>query len=269
MDSMPLDLVLVRHGRSEGNLADDMQEAGEVERAQAFWKARHTSLYRLTTRGREQAQAAGVWLKENLRGPFDLAYSSDYVRARETAGELGIEGQVWHITFNLHERDHGVMRSLLGKELEEARAAKKANPFYWRPLGGESVADLCVRVDRVLATVRKRYSEKRVIIVAHAEVMQAFRVRIEHILPEEYRKFSSGNVFDHIHNGQILHYTRRDPMSGEVSAQTEWVRSVYPWDMSKSKNEFEKVGRSVFSSQEMLQRAEEVEQMLSEEDEEK
>jgi broad specificity phosphatase PhoE len=247
-------------------LADDLHDDGQEERAAAFFAERHTSLYRLTSKGRAQARAAGAWLKENLPGTFDLAYSSDFARARETAGCLGIEDQVWHVTFNLHEREHGVMRDLKGEELAKALAAKKANPFYWRPLGGESIADLCVRVDRVLKTVRERYAMKRVIIVAHAEIIQAFRVRIEHILPEEYKKFNSGVAFDHTHNGQVLHYSRRNPLNGEVVEDTGWVRSVCPWDMSLSRNEFERVERAVWNSEQMLTEVSAIKQQLDEED---
>ena len=263
---MPNDLVLVRHGESEGNLADDLYRAGQEERANAFFANRHTSEYRLTDRGRSQAQAAGRWLKANLPGTFNLAYSSDFARARETAGQLAIEGQIWHVTFNLREREHGVMRDLRGKEKLAAEEAHAKQPFYWRPLNGESVADICVRVDRVLETVRKRNSGQRVIIVCHAEVMRAFRVRIEHILPEEYKKFNKTHPYHHIHNGQVLHYTRRDPASGEVQAETGWVRSVCPWDKSLSSNDWEGVGHPVFSSLEMLREVERIQQVLNNQD---
>ncbi len=31
-------------------------------------------------------------------------------------------------------------------------------------------------------------------------------------------------------NGQLLHYTRRDPVSGRIDPKIRWMRSIYPWD---------------------------------------
>ena len=45
---------------------------------------RHSSFWRLTDRGREQALKTGEWLRENVDGGFDGFFSSEYLRAMET-----------------------------------------------------------------------------------------------------------------------------------------------------------------------------------------
>ena len=69
--TMPIDLVLVRHGESEGNAARRSSIAGDNSVFTEEFCGRHSSRFRLTDRGREQARAAGTWLKEHLGPRFD------------------------------------------------------------------------------------------------------------------------------------------------------------------------------------------------------
>lgn len=63
---MPIDLVLVRHGESEGNLAHQRAHAGDHSVfSNVHFKAKHNPQWRLTDKGCEQAIAAGKYLKEN------------------------------------------------------------------------------------------------------------------------------------------------------------------------------------------------------------
>jgi len=69
------------------------------------WREKHSSQWRLTDKGRKQAQAAGVWLKENFSKDmcfkFDSYYTSEYVRAVESAALLGLENADWNVDFHL------------------------------------------------------------------------------------------------------------------------------------------------------------------------
>jgi NAD+ kinase len=69
--AMPLDLVLVRHGESEGNVASRFAEAGDNSVFSEEFCNRHNSRLRLTDRGRQQASAAGDWIKRNIGDHFD------------------------------------------------------------------------------------------------------------------------------------------------------------------------------------------------------
>lgn len=78
--NMPVDLVLVRHGQSEGNLAQSLSKDGNFLPWSKDFRERHNSLYRLTDRGRIQARIAGDYIKEHIGMYFDAYISSEYVR---------------------------------------------------------------------------------------------------------------------------------------------------------------------------------------------
>jgi broad specificity phosphatase PhoE len=44
------------------------------------FSSRHTSLYKLTDHGREQAKITGEWIKQNIAASFDGYFSSNYLR---------------------------------------------------------------------------------------------------------------------------------------------------------------------------------------------
>jgi NAD+ kinase len=75
MLNLPLDIILVRHGESELNLAHKDPTLWTPE-----FKNRHTSNYKLTDLGRKQAQITGEWIKKNIAPSFDLYFCSNYVR---------------------------------------------------------------------------------------------------------------------------------------------------------------------------------------------
>jgi hypothetical protein len=133
MDLMPVDLVLVRHAESEGCLAHErskvsshlpfsrhkahsLQHGDDSDWQNPGFRNRHTSRYRLSDKGRRQAQIAGQWvrtllraivmmasradvdpqIKENVSKKFDWYLCSEYVRAMETAALLDLDNAHWH-----------------------------------------------------------------------------------------------------------------------------------------------------------------------------
>ena len=84
------ELVLVRHGESEGNVAYQRSLDGDHSLYSGEFLKRHSSLWRLTDRGREQAGAAGQWLRTQVDCRFDAFFTSEYLRAMETASLLQI-----------------------------------------------------------------------------------------------------------------------------------------------------------------------------------
>ena len=57
--TLPLDLVLVRHGESEGNVAQEWSKLGDDSLWTEEFRQRHSSRYRLTLKGREQVRGGG------------------------------------------------------------------------------------------------------------------------------------------------------------------------------------------------------------------
>src|SRR4051794_35308212 len=106
--TMPIDLVLVRHGESEGNYAYGLSYRGDqryFEPGSPFLN-RPGVQWRLTDQGRRQATVAGEWLRKQM-GFFDRCYVSEYLRAMETAAYLNIPDAEWYCDFYLRERDWG------------------------------------------------------------------------------------------------------------------------------------------------------------------
>jgi len=84
--TMPLDIVLVRHGESEGNYAYGLSHKGDHRYflPDAPFLQRHGSRWRLTHQGRQQAEVTGAWLRTQVAPAFDRYYASEYLRAMET-----------------------------------------------------------------------------------------------------------------------------------------------------------------------------------------
>ncbi len=255
--TMPVDLVLVRHGESEGNVAFGLSRQGDHSHFTPEFLARHSSRWRLTDRGVEQARRAGDWLRANVAAAFDRYYAAEYLRAMETAAHLGFAGARWYCEFYLRERDWGALDVMSFQERRaryaEDLARRERDAFFWVPPGGESMAEVCLRVDRVLDTLHRECADKRVLVVCHGEVMWAFRVRLERMSQERYRELDQdADVRVKVHNCQVLHYTRRDPATGGLSPHLDWMRSVCPWDEGLSCNAWESVRRPAYSNEELL-----------------
>lgn len=155
---MALQLVLVRHGESEGN------------RDGAF--AGH-SPSPLTPRGR--AQAARV--AEALAAPApDAVYVSDLRRALDTAAPLAARlGLPLIAREALRERDMGAWVGRTFKDLEahepdEWRRLVDRDPDH-RPPGGESHRACGARVGAALDEILAAHPEGRVVVVSHGVAM--------------------------------------------------------------------------------------------------
>lgn len=254
---MPTDLVLVRHEESEGNVAVKASKKKSDDRHYtAEFMKRHSSQWRLSDKGVRNAKAAGAWLQEHIP-TFDRYYTSEYVRALETAALLQLKDAKWYREFYLRERDRGVLDVVPHSALKERFAADielwKRNSWFGAPPGGESMATVCLRVDRVLHTLHRECEGKRVIIVCHGEVMWAFRMRLERMSQERWHELDkSEDLADRIFNGQIIHYTRRDPESGRTAQHLNWMRMVRADDPTFSRL-WQPVVRSHFSNEDLLE----------------
>lgn len=251
--TMPINLILVRHGESEGNVVKEMKSAD----IPAEFKEKHSSLWRLTDEGLMQAADARNWLKENFHEPFDRCYTSEYARAMETAGLLNIPNAIWYREIYLREREWGDLDNATREErvtrFAESMRIKKTEPLFWIPPNGESMAQVCLRIDRVIQTLHRECSDKNVIIVCHGEIMWGFRIRLERMSQAIYNQLDmSKDPHDRIHNCQVIHYTRRSPFSGEIAPTLNWRRSVCPWNQNLSSNTWDEVTRPKFSNHELL-----------------
>ncbi len=235
---LPIDIILVRHGQSEANVANKASRRGDNSFFTPEFRQQHSRSFRLTERGVEQAVAAGVWLKTNVPMPLDRFYVSDYIRAKETAYGLDLPCAEWRVEFQLRERDKALMDNCPADEqkrlftLEEQQY--ELDRFLSYPAGGgESIPLLCLRLKAdLLEHLARECSDKRVIIVCHGHVMRAIQLELEHLGHDDFvRLDASEDLKDKIRNCQILWYSRRDPDTKKISAShLVAVRSVCPWD---------------------------------------
>ncbi len=151
---MPMDLVLVRHGESVGNEAiKKAKSGGPVVAADCQHSSRR---WIVTDTGRRQAEAAGAWLRGQNLDAYDRHYCSPYVRAMHTAALLGLPDAEWWLEPLLRERDRGyeyvAPPEELAREFRHSIRTKNDDRFLWRPAGGESIADVDLRLRQVLST---------------------------------------------------------------------------------------------------------------------
>eukprot|EP00727_Mastigamoeba_balamuthi_P001281 m51a1_g1115 putative phosphoglycerate mutase family protein (365) ;mRNA; f:157090-158551 len=236
-NDMPVDLVLVRHGESEGNLAQVRARNGDSGCWDAGFNDRHTSRYRLTDKGRSQAAQAGRWLLNHFPEGFDQHFCSEYVRAIETASCLDLPNALWTLNLYLREKDSGVFsgkpRAGAAAEVQKDYAAEKQRrekeQFYYAAPGGESIAHTCIRVDLFLQSLSQNCSGLKVVCVVHRNVMMAFRVVLERIPQLRFEEVFLKDPDNDMDNCHILHYSRRNPFTREIHTHLNWVRSLLPW----------------------------------------
>jgi len=264
---LPIDLVLVRHGESESNLANSRDRRGDESLMTNEHRSRHTSEYRLTDKGIKQAQAAGKWLRNNFEGQFDFYLTSDFARAKETAAHLNLPNAEWEIDPYLVERNHGEFDGLSNTEKEvlfgKDYRDRFIHNFYRRPPNGESRLDLSLRWDRVMSSLSQRHSEHRVIIVAHQTIIESGLIRRLHWTVEDFHNWKKKrDPKTDINNCQVIHFTRRNPDSGQVINSIRWWRTVCPWDKSRSDEKWRKIIPKKYSSQELLRMVEAYERLI-------
>jgi len=264
MERLPVDIVLVRHGESELNLAHTHEYLWSEE----FSKREHFN-YKLTDKGREQSKIAGNWIKKEITQSFDHYFCSNYLRAQETAALLDFPNSKWDADFYLREQDKGILSNLSFAEREHEMeklglARLKKDMFYIAPPGGESIANVCLRVDRVIDEWRNHCSGQRIIAVVHESIMQAFRVRLEGMRQARYREMvANEHAHDKIHRCQVNHYSRRNPITGEIAEYPSWMRQTVPWDLNLSSNKWEKIVYPTFTNDELLNEVLKVPQLVN------
>jgi NAD+ kinase len=255
---MPIYLILVRHGESEGNLAHDAEKNHQQDLYTEKFTGKPGHLWRLTERGVCQAHIAGQWLREN----FDVEsikgfFTSDYARAKETAAHLNLPGARWKKHPYLHERSWGLLETLTEvekwKKYEEDMKQREFNPFYWRPPRGETMVNVMLRVDSVFGTLHREYSDSSVIMVDHGDVIMAKIILLEKINVVRYEEIRRiGKTLDKIHNCQVIIYSRKNPRTGKIGPYLDWKLSVCPWNLKLSRNKWQKIKRPVFSNEDLL-----------------
>jgi broad specificity phosphatase PhoE len=261
-NNLPIDLVLVRHGRSHENEAYEASLAGDASLYTDDFRRTPSRAHRLTQEGIKQAKSAGAWLnKEFSDGYFQRYFVSTYDRAQQTAGHLAIVSAQWEIKRTLVERSWGDYGHIPLEEQLKKYAQRmerdKADAFFSRPPNGDSLNDICDNIGAMLMSWRLAPVGERVIMVTHGEVMTCMRYVLEHL--DHYKWYDlmrSSDPKDKIHNTQILHYTRQNPADSEdIQDEFRWTRSVCPWNTELSSNNWRQIEQPAkYQNAELLER---------------
>ncbi len=167
--------VLIRHGESEGNVAATRAEALGAEVIELDIRDADVPL---SETGREQARALGVRLSSLDPAP-KVAWVSPYVRAQQTfalATDGGSVPSVALIDERLRDRELGVLdlltrRGVAARHPEEAARRAHLGKYYHRPPGGESWADVSLRLRSFLRDASDADVEVGLVVAHDAVVM--------------------------------------------------------------------------------------------------
>jgi probable phosphoglycerate mutase len=184
----PEKLWIVRHGQSAGNVARDAADAAGLSVIDIPMRDVDVPLSPL---GEQQARALGHWfaaLPESQRP--EIVLSSPYVRARQTARAIceagGVVGDARPpiVDERLREREFGIFDRLTVAGIREkfpdlAEHRALLGKFYHRAPGGESWADVILRLRGALDTISLHHADRRVLVVCHQVVVLCLRYILE------------------------------------------------------------------------------------------
>ncbi|MEU2350152.1 histidine phosphatase family protein [Modestobacter sp. NPDC049651] len=209
----PSALWLVRHGESLGNVAD--AEAHRTGAGRLQLDVRDPDVP-LSGTGEEQAAALGRWLArlDPAERPTTVL-SSPFTRAAATArGAVEASGLDLTTRFDerLRERDFGAFDGMTGTAIrdeypDEARRRDVLGKFYYRPPGGESWADVALRVRSLLATEALRHDGERLVCFTHQAVVMVFRYVLEELSEQELLEVDRAHT---VANTSVTRYHRDD-----------------------------------------------------------
>jgi alpha-ribazole phosphatase len=171
-------LLLIRHGQTDWNIARRFQGQSNVP---------------LNEVGRKQATA----LADRLSGQqIDIIYSSDLERAAETANitlQMSVCKPDLHLDRRLREINFGDWEGLSYNEIKEkypeALLARENDVYKNAPPNGETLEQLCTRVQSMLDELYAKHKDQTVLLVAHGGVLQILLCLALKLKPTMYWQF--------------------------------------------------------------------------------
>lgn len=207
------ELLLVRHGESEGNVAATMARQSGAHVIEV--PARDADV-ELSATGRDQSLALGRLFADFPDEQRAAAvWSSPYVRARQTA-ELAVKTGGWPaailIDERLRDRELGILDMLTSAGVEarlpeEAARRRWLGKFYYRPPGGESWADVVLRLRSLLADLERQPGADRVVLVCHDALILLFRYILEGLTEPEVLDIAATST---VLNASLTRFVRPD-----------------------------------------------------------
>ena len=210
------ELILIRHGESMGNAA---AAAANAAQAEVIAIDQRDADVPLSPVGLQQAEALGTGLRTVLSDErASTMWSSPYVRAVQTA-EVGLSAAELSLPIavdeRLRDRELGVLDLLTtigvtNRFALEAERRRWLGKFYHRPPGGESWADVALRIRSFLRDLDDEPDGSRAVIICHDALVLLFRY-----------------VCERMNERQVLEIGANDPVKNVSLTQLE--RSDAGW----------------------------------------
>jgi broad specificity phosphatase PhoE len=204
------ELILIRHGESMGNAA---AAAANAARAEVIAIDQRDADVPLSPVGLQQAEALGAGLQAALSGErASMIWSSPYVRAFQTA-EVALDAAGLSLPIavdeRLRDRELGVLDLLTtigvaNRFALEAERRRWLGKFYHRPPGGESWADVALRIRSFLRDLDDAPEDSRAVIMCHDALVLLFRY-----------------VCERLNERQVLEIGANDPVKNVSLTQLE------------------------------------------------
>jgi broad specificity phosphatase PhoE len=220
------EIWLVRHGESLANVAATTAERAGHDTITV--DARDADV-RLSGLGERQARALGEWLTDNSSpGSPSSVWSSSYYRAHQTVSialdTAGLDLPV-AVDDRLRDRELGILDLLTSHGVkttypEESARRDWLGKFYYRPPGGESWADVALRVRSFLRDLDDEPDDEisgAVLIAAHDAVVMLFLYVCLGLTEKELLDFAHTNT---VTNASVTRLSR-------ASGRGSWTLEVF------------------------------------------
>ena len=177
----PKRIILIRHGESQANV--DKYLFGSVP----------DYTIELTDLGRKQAREAGKRLKELVQDESLYFYVSPFWRARSTFEGVASAFPRNQFEYSeeprLREQEWGYLRC--NEDFDKiCRERREYGTFYYRIPGGEAGSDVYDRMNDLLGSLYRDFSDKdyplNCVLVTHGLTIRLFIMRFFHLTVEEF-----------------------------------------------------------------------------------
>jgi broad specificity phosphatase PhoE len=183
---MVAELILVRHGQSLSNVAFPAADARGLLEAEIDGRDAEVPL---TEVGQAQAAAVGAWLATLPAEEVpQVVITSPYLRAKETwrlaAEASGLDLPAPGTDDRLVDRLMGdlemMTRAAIAQHFPEEHGRRsEAGEYRYTPPGGESFADIRVRLTSFFEDLNRDHAGERVVVVAHDAVVLMMRAVVQ------------------------------------------------------------------------------------------
>ena len=181
--------ILMRHGEREdiAREKDNPKEYGPV-----VIRSSPDANIHISESGKTHVKAVAEKLKKD--GGVDLIYSSDFIRARETAemvsNVLGVP-----VVYDAHLRELNLGDEFEGKTVGDYYAffASPEERFTKKPEGGETLHDVRGRMVQAIREIDATHEGKRVLVISHGDPLWMLEGTLKNIPEKEllvYRETS-------------------------------------------------------------------------------